>query len=249
MQQYIIGNWKMNGTKADAVHLASALVERLQKATRALPHIVVCPSYPYLLTVGDILESTVIALGSQDSYPEPSGAYTGDVSITQLKDVGCKYVIIGHNERRQHHFESSILIRRKVEAALKAGLHPIVCIGESLEQREKGQTLSFIAHQLKTDLPEDLSSHLLLIAYEPLWAIGTGKTPTSEQVEEVLGLIKHELSDRLAGGAIIPTLYGGSVTPQNVSEFINLPHVDGLLIGGPSLKIDDFWTIVNASER
>lgn len=249
MQQYIIGNWKMNGTKADAIHLASGLLSLTQKATRPLPHIVLCPSFPYLMVVADLLKDTVIDVGGQDSHPEISGAFTGDVSVAQLKDVGCQYVLIGHNERRQHHREGSTLIRRKVETALKAGLHPILCIGESAEDREQGRVLSVIAHQLSTDLPEDLSSHLLLIAYEPVWAIGSGHTPTPEQVEEVMGLIKHELAVRMTGGAILPTLYGGSVNPLNASQFLNLPHVDGVLVGGPSLKLDEFWQIINASKR
>lgn len=249
MQQYIIGNWKMNGTRQEAVHLASGFLKRIQSATRPLPHVILCPSFPYLISVVDLLKDAAIDLGAQDGYPEMEGAFTGSVSMAQLKDVGCKYVIIGHSERRQHQYESSVLIKRKVAAALKVGLHPVLCIGETAEQRDQGHALSVISHQLMTDLPDDLDSGLLLIAYEPLWAIGSGRIPTLEQIEEVLGLIKHELAARIAGGAIIPTLYGGSVNAQNASEILNLPHVDGLLVGGASLKPDEFWQIVNASER
>jgi triosephosphate isomerase len=249
MQQYIIGNWKMNGAKSEAISLASSLLKKIQTITRPLPHIILCPSFPYLMTVAEVLENSTIDLGAQDSHPEMKGAFTGDVSISQLKDVGCKYVIIGHSERRQHHHESSVLIKRKVAAALKGGLHPILCIGENAEEREQGRALSVISHQLSTDLPDDLSPGLILIAYEPLWAIGSGQTPTLDQIEEVMGLIKHELSSRLAGGAIIPTLYGGSVNALNAAQFLNLPHVDGLLVGGASLKLDEFWQIINASER
>ena len=249
MQQYIIGNWKMNGTKQEAVHLASEFFKRIQSAARFLPHVIICPSFPYLIPVVDLLKDTAIDVGAQDGDPEMEGAFTGSVSMTQLKDVGCKYVIIGHSERRQHQHESSTLIKRKVAAALKVGLHPILCIGESAEQRDQGHALSVISHQLMMDLPEDLNSALLLIAYEPIWAIGSGRLPTREQIEEVMGLMKHELSARIAGGAIIPTLYGGSVNAINASEILDLPHVDGLLVGGASLKADDFWQIVNASER
>lgn len=249
MQQYIIGNWKMNSSKAEAKRLASGFLQRIQNASRPLPHIILCPSFPYLILVNEILENSGIDVGAQDCYPEISGAYTGDVSVSQLVDVGCKYVIIGHSERRQHHHESSSLIQRKVAAALKAGLRPVLCIGESAEQREQGHALSVIAHQLETDLPEDADPALLLIAYEPLWAIGTGHTPTLGQIEEVMGLIKHELATHSAGGGIVPTLYGGSVTPLNASSILNLPHIDGLLVGGASLKPDDFWQIVNESER
>lgn len=249
MQQYIIGNWKMNGTKAEAVKLASGFAHRLENATRPLPHIILCPSFPYLIPVVEILKNTAIDVGAQDCYPEMSGAFTGDVSVTQLHDAGCKYVIIGHSERRQHHHESSALIKRKVAAALKIGLRPILCIGESAEQREQGHALSVISHQLVTDLPEDVDPALLLIAYEPLWAIGSGHTPTLDQIEEVMGLIKHELSSHTAGGAVIPTLYGGSANGLNAPQLLALPHVDGLLVGGASLKLDEFWQIVNASER
>lgn len=249
MQQYVIGNWKMNSTKVEAMKLASGFLNRIQNATRPLPHIILCPSFPYIISVADILKDAAIDVGAQDGYPEMSGAFTGDVSVSQLKDIGCKYVIIGHSERRQHHHESSALIQRKVEAALKVGLRPVLCIGESGEQREQGHALSVISHHLATDLPEDVDPALLLIAYEPLWAIGTGQTPTLDQIEEVMGLIKHELSARIAGGAIIPTLYGGSVNALNSSLLLNLPHVDGLLVGGASLKLDEFWQIVNASER
>lgn len=249
MQQYIIGNWKMNGTKKEATHLASDFSKRIRNAIRPLPHIILCPSFPYLLPVADLLKDTAIDVGAQDGYFERDGAYTGSVSMAQLKDVGCKYVIIGHSERRQHQYESSTLIKRKVVAALNNDLHPIVCMGETKEQRDQGHALSIISHQLETDLPEDLTSPLLLIAYEPLWAIGSGHTPTLEQIEEIMGLIKHELSTRIAGGAVIPTLYGGSVNSLNAAAILNLPHVDGLLVGGASLKPDDFWQIVNASER
>lgn len=249
MQQYIIGNWKMNGTSQGAAHLASGFLKRIQSATRPLPHIILCPSFPYLIPVADLLKDTAIDVGAQDGYSETEGAYTGSVSMAQLKDVGCKYVIIGHSERRQHQHESSALIKRKITTALKVGLHPILCIGENAEQRDKGHALSVISQQLMTDLPENLNSSLLLIAYEPLWAIGSGRIPTLEQIEEVMGLMKHELSARIAGGAIIPTLYGGSVKAQNASGILNLPHVDGLLVGGASLKPDEFWQIVNGSER
>lgn len=249
MQQYIIGNWKMNGTKAEAKKLATGFLQRIQETTRPLPHIVLCPSYPYLASVVDILKDSPIEVGAQDCHPEKSGAYTGDVSVAQLVDVGCKYVIIGHSERRHHHQETSSSIRKKIEAAIKNGLRPIVCMGESLEERESGKALEIISAQLASDLPEEFFPHDLLIAYEPLWAIGTGRIPTPEEIEEVLGLIKHELSLRISGGALIPTLYGGSVNAQVSADILNLPHVDGLLVGGVSLKLDEFWEVINASER
>lgn len=249
MQQYIVGNWKMNGTMADAQKLARAFLNRMQEATRPLPHIIVCPSYPYLTPIIEILKNSAIEVGAQDCHPEKCGAYTGDVSVTQIADVGCKYVIVGHSERRRHHHENPTLIRQKVQSAIRAGLRPILCIGESREEREAGKALHIISTQLKSDLPEDFTPHDLLIAYEPLWAIGTGLTPTLEEVEEVMGLMKHELSLHRTGGAITPVLYGGSVTSYNAPDLLNLPHVDGLLVGGASLKLDEFWNIINASLR
>lgn len=249
MQQYVIGNWKMNGTKAEAQKLASGFLKRIQEAARPLPHIILCPSYPYLTVVGDILKGSPIEMGAQDCHPEKCGAYTGDVSVSQLVDVGCKYVIVGHSERRHHHQEKSSLILKKVEAAIKEGLRPIVCIGESAKERESGKALPIISNQLQSDLPSHFGPQDLLIAYEPLWAIGTGRTPALHEIEEVMGLMKHDLSSRMGGGALVPTLYGGSVTAQNAPDILNLPHVDGLLVGGTSLKLDEFWDVINASER
>lgn len=249
MQQYIIGNWKMNGTKAEAQKLATAFVKRVSEANRPLPHIILCPSYPYLMTVVEMLKGSPLEVGAQDSHPERSGAFTGDVSPSQLKDVGCKYVIIGHSERRRQHHENNLLIRRKLEATIKAGLRPILCVGESAEEREQGKTFYAISNQLSSDLPTEIASQDLLIAYEPLWAIGTGLTPTPAEVEEVMGFIKRELSTRITGGALIPTLYGGSVSALNAPSLLSLPHLDGLLVGGASLKLDEFWEIINASVR
>ncbi len=249
MQQYIVGNWKMNGTKNEAQKLAAGFLSRIQKANHPLPHIVLCPSYPYLTSVIEILKNSPIEVGAQDGHFEKSGAFTGDVSISQLADIGCKYVIIGHSERRRYHHENSPIIRKKIEATIKAGLRPILCIGESVEERKGGKALHVISNQLISDLPDSFAPHALLIAYEPLWAIGTGHVPTPDEVEEVMGLIKHELSSRITGSALIPTLYGGSVNAQNAPELLALPHVDGLLVGGVSLKLDEFWEVINASER
>ncbi len=251
MQQYIIGNWKMNGTKAESQRLASALLKHVRKEALPLPHIIVCPSYPYLTSVVDLLEGSLLEVGAQNCHFEKSGSFTGDVSISQLIDVGCRYVIIGHSERRMFHHESSSLIRKKLEAAVKEGLKPILCIGESAEDHKEGRTFSVLSTQLSLELPDDINSSDLLIAYEPLWAIGTGVTPTPTDVENVMKFIKHEVSARRGGeGAqLVSTLYGGSVTALNAALFLNLPDVDGLLVGGASLKPDEFWQIITAAEK
>ena len=158
-------------------------------------------------------------------------------------------MLVGHSERRRHHFETSHLIRRKIEASIQGGLRPVLCIGETAEERKSGKALHIIANQLLSDLPETFNTHQIMIAYEPLWAIGTGEVPTGEQIEEVMGLIKHELASRMGGGALVPTLYGGSVTAQNAAAILELAHIDGLLVGGASLKLEDFWQIINASTR
>ncbi len=249
MQQYIVGNWKMNGTKVEAQKLALGFLKRVQQATRPLPHIILCPAYPYLVSAMDVLKNSPIDVGAQDCHPERNGPFTGDVSVLQLVDVGCKYVVVGHSERRQYHHDETPLIGQKIKAAIKGGLRPILCVGESAEDRKTGKTLQVISTLLATDLPESFTPHDLLIAYEPLWAIGTGQTPSLDQVEEVMGSIKHELSLRITGGSLIPTLYGGSVNAHNASHLLDLPHVDGLLVGGLSLKLDEFWEIITASQR
>jgi triosephosphate isomerase len=249
MQQYIIGNWKMNGTREQAHTLATSLLKGVSEASHPLPHIVVCPSYPYLMLVAGILKDAPLKVGAQDCSAEKNGAFTGDVSVAQLIDVGCTYVIIGHSERRKHHHEQSLLIRNKLEAASKAGLRPILCVGETAEDRSNGSTFEVIARQLTADLPAEITPQTLLIAYEPLWAIGTGLTPTPAEVEDVTGFLKHELSTRTPGGALIPTLYGGSVTASNAPALLSLPNVNGLLIGGASLKFDEFWQIINVSKE
>ncbi len=250
MQQYIIGNWKMNGTKNEAQKLVASFLKRFSEAVHPLPHIVVCPSSPYLMLVADMVKGSLLEVGGQDCHPETKGAFTGDVSPSQLKDVGCAYVIVGHSERKEHHLESHGLIRRKLEAAIKNGLRPILCIGETLHEREEGKTFYTLAAQLMADLPFDiLTPHNLLIAYEPLWAIGTGLTPTPEEVEDVMQFIKHELSTHITSGAVVPTLYGGSVSALNAPALLSLPHLDGLLVGGASLKPEEFWEIVTSSRR
>lgn len=249
MQQYIVGNWKMNGTNEEAKKLASGFLKRIEETSRPLPHIILCPSYPYLLSVVDLLKDSPIKVGAQDCHPEKSGAFTGDVSVSQLVDVGCSYVIVGHSERRRYHKEDSKLIQRKIEKAIKSGLKPILCVGENDQERKSGRAPYIVAEQLSSDLPPEFKADDLLIAYEPLWSIGTGHMPTMNEVEEMVGLIKHELSGRISGAGILPALYGGSVTEKNAPDLLDLPHVDGLLVGGLSLKLDEFWEVVNASHR
>lgn len=249
MQQYIVGNWKMNGTKEEAQKLSVGFLKRIQEAQRPLPHIVLCPSYPYLLPVHEILKNSPIQVGAQDCHYEKCGSYTGDVSIYQIADVGCKYVLVGHSERRHHHKEGSPIIRKKMEGAIKLKVRPILCVGESGDERQRGQAFSVVESQIKVDMPDHFAPNEVIVAYEPLWAIGTGKLPSSKEIEEMMGFIKHLLSQKVLGGALVPILYGGSVNEINAKEILSIPNVDGLLVGGASLILEEFWHVINASTQ
>ncbi len=214
--------------------------------------VAVCPPFVYLRDVADVLAGTPVGLGGQNMHFEPSGAYTGEISPAMLTDVGCRYVILGHSERREYFHETDALVNQKVRAALQAGLTPIVCVGERLEQRESGQTAEVVEQQVRGSLA-GLSSEeggKLVIAYEPVWAIGTGRTATPEQAEEVHAQIRQWLAS-LFGPGVAETIriqYGGSVKPDNARDLLAQPNIDGALVGGASLKVDSFAAIVQAAE-
>jgi triosephosphate isomerase len=244
----VAGNWKMNTDKASAVALASALAARAGDFPAV--DVIVCPPSIYLDAVGSAVSGSSVALGAQNMYHEPKGAFTGELSAAMLLDVGCRYVILGHSERRHVLGETDAEIARKVAAALAAGLVPIVCVGELLEQREEGQTGNVIRRQFLGSLSglsdEDMTR--CVIAYEPVWAIGTGKVATKETAEEVhldlRRLIEEEYNPQVA--AAVRIQYGGSVKPDNARELLGQPNIDGALVGGASLAADDFLAIVAA---
>ena len=235
------GNWKMFKTEAEAVDFAKQI-----KPLVADVHdrsIVLCAPFPVLSKFQDELADTNIAVGAQNMYWEEQGAFTGEVSALMLKAVGCTYVIIGHSERRQYFGETDETVNKKLMAALKHKLLPIVCVGETLAQREKGQTFKVIENQIKNGLHSLVISHSsLVIAYEPVWAIGTGKTATPEQAQEVHAFIRGLLPKEVAQN--IRILYGGSVKPANVKELMAKPDIDGGLVGGASLKVETFVKLV-----
>lgn len=239
----IAGNWKMNKTLGEAVSLARELKARLKDdAVETL----ICPPYPALALVAEALRGSKVALGAQDLHWEDSGAFTGKVSAPMLQSAGCLYVIIGHSEQRQLFGETDETVHKKLEAALRAGLKPIVCVGETLAEREAQRTWKVLETQLealKGFAPATLAT--LVIAYEPVWAIGTGKVATPEQAQEAHLFIRKRLASlydaNLAGGTRI--LYGGSVKPDNVDAIMAQQDVDGALVGGASLKADDFTRI------
>ncbi|TNJ42795.1 triose-phosphate isomerase [Phaeobacter sp. B1627] len=235
------GNWKMNGTGASLGELEALVSEGVPQGVEVL----ICPPAP-LLTRAAALAGD-IAIGGQDCHAAVSGAHTGDVSAIMLKDAGASYVILGHSERRADHGESDAVVRAKAEAAAGAGLQAVVCIGETLDEREAGQTLQVVETQLTGSLPDTASASNTVVAYEPVWAIGTGKVPTLEQIGEVHSALRAALVARFgAAGGDIPLLYGGSVKAGNAADIFAVPNVDGALVGGASLKAADFRPIISA---
>ncbi|HAU31532.1 MAG: Triosephosphate isomerase [Desulfotomaculum sp. 46_296] len=242
----IVGNWKMYKTPAEAANFVRELREKLGEVKKA--EVVVCPPFVALYSVARELGGSIIGLGAQNMYCEDEGAYTGEVAPPMLKEIGCSYVILGHSERRQYFGESNQLINRKVRASLKAELTPIVCVGEILEERKNGITDQIIEKQLGGSLagfsPLELSR--IIVAYEPVWAIGTGLTAEAKDAQQVNGLIRSFLVQN-AGPEIaqkIRVLYGGSVKPDNIAGLMAQPDVDGALVGGASLKVNAFSEIV-----
>ncbi len=242
----IAGNWKMFKTAAEAVETASRLVELV--ADTAGVDIMIAPAYTALDPVSKVLAGSRVALGAQNLHWEKQGAYTGEISAPMLTAAGCRYVIIGHSERRQYFGETDETVNRKIRAALDAGLLPVFCVGETEGQREAGQTFSVLDKQVKMGLQDYVAEDLqpLIIAYEPVWAIGTGKTATREQAQEVhqylRSLIETAFNSALAGTMRI--LYGGSVKPGNIADLMEMPDIDGALVGGASLEADSFSQIV-----
>ncbi len=246
LHKLIAGNWKMNGLRADGLALADALA-RLARRDKPACDLLICPPATLLAPIAVALAGSGIALGGQDCHPKLFGAHTGDISAAMLKDAGCSYVILGHSERRIDHNESDALIRAKVTAAREAGLIAILCVGETLQQRDAGRTLEVVARQLAGSLPDGMDAARLVVAYEPVWAIGTGRTPTVGDVAAVHAHIRAELRSRLADAAQMRILYGGSVKPGNARELLQVPNVDGALVGGASLVAEDFWAIAQAA--
>ena len=247
----IAGNWKMNKTASETKKFAEELKTVLPKAKWC--EVVVCVPAVNIQAAIKAFKDMRVSIGAQNLFYEKSGAYTGEVSADMLKDLGVKYVIIGHSERRQYFGETDVSVNKKVHAALEAGLHPIICVGESLEQREMGITMELIALQIKAALcgvPAE-KVRKCVVAYEPVWAIGTGKTATAEQAAEVCTLIRttirHMYGARIARSVTIQ--YGGSMKPSNAAELLAQPDIDGGLIGGAALKARDFTDIVNAANQ
>jgi len=241
-RKLIAGNWKMNGLLASGRGLARDLVTQLADQPPACDFLV-CPPFHLLAPVAEEIAGSPVVLGAQDCHTAEKGAHTGDVSAAMLADLGCSHVILGHSERRADHGESDSLVRAKAEAAFGAGLVPVICIGETEDQRQAGQALAVVGAQIAGSLPQAAGE--LVVAYEPVWAIGSGRTPTPGEVGEVHGHIRKLLCDGLgdARGSAIRILYGGSVKAANAGELLGIDHVDGALVGGASLDAGEFRAI------
>ena len=247
MRQMIVGNWKMNGLTADAEALAGAILEGVRNApTPPAADIVLCPPFTQIATLSRVLAGSGIACGAQDCHMADRGAHTGDVAPPMLRDLGASHVILGHSERRHHHQELDETVREKCVAALRAGLMPIVCVGESEEQRSAGRQEDVVGWQIKGSLPDGFSG---IVAYEPVWAIGSGRPAKADEIEGMHRFVRAELVRQLGEetGRATPVLYGGSVTSENASALLAVPEVGGALVGGASLKAADFLAIVRAA--
>ncbi len=253
MRPFIIaGNWKMNTTLSEAEALVREMCRDLEGNTLTHVQMVVCPPFISLHSVHEIIRDTEIALGAQNMNEHDAGAYTGEISAAMLRSAGCEYVIIGHSERRKYFHETDELVNVKIRKAVEHGLRPIVCVGELLEERESGATVEVVSRQVRGAFSGLGADHVrtCIIAYEPVWAIGTGRTATPEQAQEVheviRGLVRESAGDEIANQFVIQ--YGGSMKPENAGDLLNQPDVDGGLIGGASLKADSFLAIVQAAE-
>lgn len=248
-QPLVAGNWKMNGSTASAAELLAGIKAGVGAIHRT--EILVCPPFPYLAMADVALAGTGVAVGAQNACTEPAGAYTGEVSASMLKDVGCTYVILGHSERRQYYGDTDAVVAKKYAQVLAAGLTPILCVGETLEEREGGETQAVVARHLD-GVMESAGVEAIargVIAYEPVWAIGTGRTATPEQAQEVHAFLRGRIAARSAAVAAgVRILYGGSMNPGNAMDLMSQADIDGGLIGGASLKAKDFLAICAAGD-
>jgi triosephosphate isomerase (TIM) len=247
-RKLIAGNWKMNGSFALARDLIGGLTAKAAAAGSLTCDAAVCPPFPYLAAAKAALEGSVIGLGAQDCAVKVSGAHTGDVAAEMLAEVGCAYAIVGHSERRADHGETDAVVAAKAAAARRAGLIAIICVGETEAERVAGKASDVVAGQLAGSIPAGSTAADTVIAYEPVWAIGTGKTATPADVAEMHAHIRKELAGKIGDSDKVRILYGGSVKPGNAAELLAVDHVDGALVGGAALTVDDFWAIIAAAK-
>lgn len=244
MKKLAAGNWKMNGTAASLAEVSALLAAHPEPACEML----LCPPATLIAAMAAVARGTALRVGGQDCHAKASGAHTGDIAAAQLADAGASHVILGHSERRTDHGETDAQVLAKAQAARAAGLVAVICLGETEAERNANTTLDVIARQLAGSVPSNATAADLVIAYEPVWAIGTGRTPTLPEIAEVHGFLRARLADHIGAAQAtgVRLLYGGSVKPANAADIFALPHVDGALVGGASLKAADFGAIVAA---
>ncbi len=243
----VAGNWKMNGLKASSSEITH--LNDLISTSGANCDVLICPPFTLISTLV-AMGAKNVPIGAQDCHMNVSGAHTGDVSAQMIKELGCDYIIVGHSERRADHGESNDIVKAKAAAAQEAGTTAIICVGETLQDREAGNTLNVVSSQVRGSIPKNAPAAQTIIAYEPVWAIGTGKVPTAANVEEVHKVIREILVDRFgADGKQVKILYGGSVKASNATELMSVPNVNGALVGGASLKAEDFYGIISAYDK
>jgi triosephosphate isomerase len=246
-RKMIVGNWKMNGLREAGIALAGSLAAKAL-AKKPTCDVVVCPPATLLAKIDRAFDAGTIALGGQDCHADEKGAHTGDISAEMLRDAGCRYVIVGHSERRTDHAEDNATVQAKAAAVHRTGMTAIICVGETGAERDAGQTLDIVASQVTASLPKGADGVNTVVAYEPVWAIGTGRTPTLDEIAAVHGHIRTTLTEQIGAAADgMRVLYGGSVNAANATEILAVDAVDGALVGGASLKPDDFWQIVDAA--
>ena len=241
----IAGNWKMNMLRAEGEALAAALTSGIKPGASA--DLLICPPATLLAPVSTMLADSSVALGAQDCHMNEAGAHTGDISAAMIKDLGAAYVIVGHSERRADHAESDVIVRAKAAAVLAAGLTPIICVGETEAERDAGEAETIVGKQIRGSVPEAAAEDTIVIAYEPVWAIGTGRTPTIDDIAAMHAHMRQVAGSVLGGADKLRLLYGGSVKPGNAVEILALEDVDGALVGGASLKAEDFLAIAAAA--
>lgn len=241
----VAGNWKMNGSLTMAAALAGEVKTLAAGATDLTVDLLLCPPHPYLGAVAVAVSGSGIAVGGQDCHTSSSGAHTGDVAATMLADLGCRFVILGHSERRADHGEGSALVAAKAKAAIAAGLTAIICVGETEAQRDAGDAEKIVKNQIIESIPSEATASNLVVAYEPVWAIGSGRTPTTA---DVAAMHKH-IRALVTGRGPVRILYGGSVKPSNAAELMGVAEVNGALVGGASLKAADFWAIAEGAAK
>lgn len=244
----IVGNWKMNGSLAHK-DLAQEIIAGVKELGAENVEAAICPPFTILGLIGAVCQGTKVEFGAQDCHFENSGAHTGDISSVMIKELEAKYVILGHSERRANHNETSELVAKKAKAAIANGLKPIICVGETEAQRLSGSAIEVVLKQVEESLPQDCKDSEIVIAYEPVWAIGTGRVASVDDIDEMHNAIRAKLSTIFSSSQIIPLLYGGSVNAGNSAEILKISNVDGALVGGASLKAPDFLQIIKSAKN